>query len=335
VNARRRAQQDSDMTEKTPPAAVDRVTITTLIDNYTDLLLPSTEAVQRAARTDKQGKTKEPLLASHGLSLLVETWRAGEHRGVLADAGAPWAGVGYNWRILDLDPRVVEAIFLSHGHWDHFSALRDFLLFRGGKVPLVLHPDAFLHRTQVFADGRRMDHPWIGERQALEEAGAQIMVTTEPYEIVPGLMTTGQVQREVPFEGPNQGRQAAGKGPTRLIDKAGQWQTDEILDDQALFLRVQGKGLVVIAGCAHAGIINTIRQAQRLSGEERVYAVVGGFHLTDASPEKIQATVEALRDLAPAVSLPTHCTGFAATAAIARALPNAFVLNSVGTRLIL
>jgi 7,8-dihydropterin-6-yl-methyl-4-(beta-D-ribofuranosyl)aminobenzene 5'-phosphate synthase len=142
------------------------------------------------------------------------------------------------------------------------------------------------------------------------------------------ILVSGEVARTVPFE----------TGfPIHQAKRQGDWEPDPlIMDDQCAIVHVKDKGLVVITGCGHAGIVNIIRNAQRLTGSATIYAVVGGFHLTGALFEpRIPATIEALRAIGPRYLMPGHCTGWAATHQIARALPDAFIANSVGTSLIL
>jgi 7,8-dihydropterin-6-yl-methyl-4-(beta-D-ribofuranosyl)aminobenzene 5'-phosphate synthase len=121
--------------------------------------------------------------------------------------------------------------------------------------------------------------------------------------------------------------------PFHQAQRAGRWEPDPlILDDQAVVINVVGKGLVVLTGCGHAGVVNIVRYARRLTGVDRVYAVLGGFHLTGPLFEpRIDATCQAFRDLAPEVLIPARCTGWRATQALAARLPEAFIQNSVGT----
>jgi 7,8-dihydropterin-6-yl-methyl-4-(beta-D-ribofuranosyl)aminobenzene 5'-phosphate synthase len=305
---------------------VDRIEITTLMDNYSDLLLPSTPVMKRFPLVDSEDKAAEPPLAGHGFSLLVETYQNREKHAVLMDAGFPTAGMQHNWRVMGFDPGAVDGVFLSHGHVDHFAALGEFLEAAGKRIPLVLHPDAFLKRALIFPDGRKVELGALPPRQALEDLGADVIVTKEPYLLTPGLASTGQVARVTPFEG---------RFPLAYAEVDGEWQPDDFWDDQGLVAHLKGQGLVVISGCAHAGIVNTVQQAQAISGEEGVHAVVGGFHLTGMPKEKIEATIEAIKALSPALVVATHCTGFEAQGEFARQMPDSFALNAVGTRIVL
>ena len=314
------------MTKSMDLIPVDHIEITTLMDNYSDLLLPSTETMKRFPLVDRDGKAAEPPLAGHGLSLLIEIYQDGEKHAILMDAGFPTAGIQHNWRVLGFEPAVADGAFLSHGHPDHFAALGAFLEARGERIPLVLHPDAFLKRALIFPNGLKIELDMLPPREVLEGLGADVIVTDEPYLLAPGLTSTGQVERVTPFEG---------RFPLAYAEVDGEWRPDDFWDDQGLVAHLKNKGLVVISGCAHAGIVNTVKQAQAITGEERVHAVIGGFHLTGMPKEQIGATVSALKALSPALMVPTHCTGFEAQSEFAHQMPDSFALNSVGTRIVL
>lgn len=314
------------MTENVDLTPVDRIEITTLMDNYSDLLLPSTPTMKRFPLMGSEGQVAEPPLAGHGLSLLVETYQNGEKHAILMDAGFPTAGIQHNWRVMSFDPAAVDGAFLSHGHVDHFAALGEFLKARDQKIPLVLHPDAFLKRALIFPNGLKIELGMLPPRQALEGLGADVIVTKEPHLLAPGLTSTGQVERVTSFEG---------RFPLAYVEVDGEWQPDDFWDDQGLVAHLKDKGLVVISGCAHAGIVNTVKQVQAITGEDHVHAIVGGFHLTGMPQEKIDATVGALKALSPELVVATHCTGFVAQSEFAHQMPDSFALNAVGTRIVL
>jgi 7,8-dihydropterin-6-yl-methyl-4-(beta-D-ribofuranosyl)aminobenzene 5'-phosphate synthase len=164
---------------------------------------------------------------------------------------------------------------------------------------------------------------------SLDQKAIELIEERGPSYLLSGLvLVTGQIHRATPFE---QGF------PIHYARIADQWQQDpSIHDDQAVVLHVKNKGLVILTGCGHAGAINTIRYAQELTGVQKVYAVIGGLHLTGALFERIiPPTIAALKELNPALIVPAHCTGWKATHAIARELPEVFVPNSVGTRFML
>jgi 7,8-dihydropterin-6-yl-methyl-4-(beta-D-ribofuranosyl)aminobenzene 5'-phosphate synthase len=150
-------------------------------------------------------------------------------------------------------------------------------------------------------------------------------VVTDPTPIIPGLYCTGNIERVTGYE----------KMSTSLLVQRGQTiEQDDFRGEQALLFSVRGKGLVVLSGCAHAGIVNTVKQAVKIAGVKKVHAILGGFHLINAEPEIVQQTIADIRALGPDLIAPTHCTGFEAVAAFAREMPAAFNLNTAGTQYI-
>ena len=288
--------------------------VTIVVDNHVDILLRSAPGVER------YGPKKEPLLAEHGLSMHVRLGREGQE--ILLDAGFTKVTLPYNLSRLKIGPRV-DQIVISHGHRDHTAALLDFLRMAGKRTPVVVHPDAFLERWFVLSDGSKIG-PWQEKEQEWEEAGAELVYVEEPYELGPGCLATGPIPRSTDFE----------KGMAQAYyRKEGELVHDPISDDQAVVVNVEGRGLVVIAGCAHSGIVNTVLRAQGITGVEQVWAVIGGFHLGRATTEQITRTIAELRAIGPRLVMPTHCTGFAAVHLLAEAMPDEFVVGAVGTRL--
>jgi 7,8-dihydropterin-6-yl-methyl-4-(beta-D-ribofuranosyl)aminobenzene 5'-phosphate synthase len=160
---------------------------------------------------------------------------------------------------------------------------------------------------------------------AFQRAGIDAVLTPEAQEIRPGVAVTGQVPRLTTFE-------VTGSALTEKM-KAGEWIADEILDEQATVFSLKDKGLVVLTGCSHCGVINAVRHAQKITGVHRVYAVLGGFHLSGKRAEPaVEPTVAALEELKPEYVVPSHCSGFNAASLISSRMPDAFIPNSVGTR---
>lgn len=306
-------------------APIDRLELTTLVDNTIDALLPSTAAVRRAPRDTVLGGPKSRLRAEHGFSTIVTVEREGRRRSILFDAGLTPDVLVHNMDVLEVQPADLQAVVLSHGHADHALGLLGMLRRRGRTaMPLVIHPDAFKMRRIVLPDGHETRLP-PPSRSDLRQEGVDLIEEAGPSYLLEGaLMITGQVPRVTDFE---QGFSI------HYAEVNGRWEPDPwIHDDQALVVRVKGKGLVVLTGCGHSGVINILRHAGALGGGDPVHAVLGGFHLTGGLFDPlIPQTVQELQRLAPAVIVPGHCTGWKATHAIAAALPTAFVQNSVGT----
>jgi 7,8-dihydropterin-6-yl-methyl-4-(beta-D-ribofuranosyl)aminobenzene 5'-phosphate synthase len=316
---------------------VEAVRITTLVDNSTDMLMtdlgPAKRPILGAGPWMPNpyavgGTTPEPLLAEHGFSVLIEVvQQSGAVRRFLFDTGVTPDGMVENMRRLDVDPAGVEVVVCSHGHFDHTTGFDGFVRRVGrSNVPIVIHP-AFWSRRRLNFPGREPFELPTPSRRALEEAGFEIVERPEPsFLFDESVLITGEVPRTTDFETGFQHHEAF---------LAGRWEADPlVLDDQALVAHVRGRGIVVVTGCGHAGIVNIVRYARHLTGVEAVHAVIGGFHLTGAAFEPIiPATVAALAELKPQVVVPAHCTGWRAQQRLAHELPDAFVPNSVGTRL--
>ena len=270
------------------------------------------------------GKAADVPLAQHGFSALVQVRKGSQVRRLLFDTGITPDGCAGNLRRLGQDPADIEAIVCSHGHFDHTTGLSG-LIGRLGRanLPVLIHPE-FWARRRLAIPGEPFELPTTS-RRALEDAGFGIIEQRQPSFLYDrSVLITGEVDRVTGFE----------KGfPVHQAWRGQSWEPDPlILDDQALIAHVAGRGLVVLTGCGHAGIINICRYAQRLTGVEKLHAVIGGFHLAGPLFEPVIGdTVSALEQLAPEVIVPAHCTGWKATHAIARRLPGAFIQNSVGT----
>ena len=311
-----------------PLKEVDRVEILTVLDNTVDVFLASTEQVKRLS-LPPDVFTRESPVAEHGFAALVTVSSDNASESLLFDGGLSRNGLIHNMDVLDVKPEELHTIVLSHGHTDHTQGLMGMAERLGNqKMPLLLHPDAFLERKVVFPDGHEVNLP-PPNRRVLSQEGIEFIEERGPsYLLGNRVLVTGQIQRSTDFE----------KGfPIHHARMEGRWQPDPLIhDDQAVVLHVEGKGLVVLTGCGHAGAITTIRQAQELTGIQEVHAVVGGLHLSGPLFEPIiQPTVTALKELSPKLIVPAHCTGWKGIHAIASELPQAFVQNSVGTRLVL
>jgi 7,8-dihydropterin-6-yl-methyl-4-(beta-D-ribofuranosyl)aminobenzene 5'-phosphate synthase len=317
---------------------VDEVVVTTLVDNsYDGLMVDMGPAKRRPmARTPpvpaglfEGGATVRGMLAEHGFSALVVVRRGERTHTLLFDTGVSPGGMADNMERLALDATAIETVVLSHGHFDHAGGFEGLARLRGRTdVPLTVHPLVWTRRRIAFP-GR---DPWVLptlRRSSLEAEGFEVIERRQPSLLLDGsVLITGEVDRTTEFE---QGM------PFHEAQRNGRWEPDPlIIDDQALVVHVRGRGLVVLTGCGHAGAVNIARHAMRLTGVDRLHALLGGFHLTGPGFEPIiEPTVDALTDLAPDVVVPAHCTGWRAQHRLAAALPEAFVPNAVGTSFVL
>jgi len=307
---------------------VDKVEVLTLQDNYIDIAaFDSTEIVQRAMPV-KDMEIKNSVLAEHGFSAVLTIGKGDRPRSMIFDFGFSEHGAAFNADALGVELSNVETMVLSHGHMDHFGGLVP-LAKRVGKkdIELVLHPAAFRKPRYVkITEDLKLHLPPLTEER-LGEAGVSAVKTKECKALLDGtLLYLGEIPRRTEFE----------KGfPRMFYDDDGEEKWDPIEDDTAIVAHVKGKGLVILSGCAHAGIINTVRYAQEVTGVDSVYVVMGGFHLTGADFEPIiEPTVKALKNLNPAYVVPTHCTGRKAIMHIEKEMPEEFLLNMSGTKMV-
>ena len=317
---------------------VDSVELLTLMDNVTDMLMPDQGPATRAALGSgarqsaavmAEGWAMDPLIAEHGFSMLVTVTRGERSHRILFDAGTSPDGVVENMRRLDVDPASIEAIVVSHGHFDHTTGLDGLVRALGPSgMPVLIHPD-FWRRRRIMVPGREPREIPTTSKAALAGAGFEIIEDRRPSFLLDGsVLITGEVPRVTGYE-PGFPAQQAYLG--------GRWEPDPlVLDDQALLICVKGKGLVVITGCGHAGVVNICRHAGALTGGLPLHAAIGGFHLNGPVFEPlIPRVLDDLAELAPRVIVPAHCTGWRAGQAIAARFGDAYIPNSVGTRFVL
>jgi 7,8-dihydropterin-6-yl-methyl-4-(beta-D-ribofuranosyl)aminobenzene 5'-phosphate synthase len=308
-------------------APVDEVRITTLVENTFDALLVGTDRVARAGLAAGQvdapqfvgGAADVGLVAEHGFAALVTVRRGETTTSLLFDAGLSPDALSVNASRLGIDLGAVQGIVLSHGHPDHAGGLLGL-----PRLPMVLHPGAWTRRRIALPGGSR-ELPTLS-RRALESEGFSFVERRVPSLLVDdSVLITGEVDRTTEFE---RGMPAAHQAWTGEA-----WEPDPwVLDDQALVVHVRDKGLVVLTGCGHAGAVNIVRHAQRLTGVSSLHALLGGLHLGGAHFEPVVApTVEALQALSPSMIVGGHCTGWRAQHALAAALPDAYLPPSAGS----
>jgi 7,8-dihydropterin-6-yl-methyl-4-(beta-D-ribofuranosyl)aminobenzene 5'-phosphate synthase len=267
-------------------------------------------------------------LGQWGLSFLAEfeDWK-GRNRKVIFDTGMHKQALLYNIKKLKVDLRDLDCIVLSHGHPDHTATTVE-IVKASGNTKIYAHPHTFLPRFYVDKTGKRHGIGVArgeGEKE-IERAGGDILHSAEPTEITPGAWTTGQIERVTSFEHPL----PLSRGESLMLVVDGKKIDDQILDDQALWMQVDKVGPVVITGCAHAGLVNTLLQVRKLGHFKQIQGLVGGTHLIGRSEDYVEQTIRELRQFGLGLISPCHCTGFKAKARLWQTFPEAFVLNFSG-----
>ena len=295
------------------------VTIDIVVDNFIDVFEPSLPGVVERMTP---GRLKKPLLAAHGLAMLVTAQENGQTKQLLMDTANSPLVLFNNLEALEISVDEIEGLFLSHGHPDHYGGIAEFLQRRRSPLKIFLHPESYFPKLLMTPKGRV--GPWVLGREDLLQAGAILQENTEPTLVAGMGMITGPIQASVAYETPL-------PGPKRLVE--GKEEKDNFQDEQALVLKVKDRGLVIVSACSHPGITNIIRYAQKLTGENKVAAVVGGFHLTAGGPQLIQNTIQGLKELDIDLIVSGHCTGFRALTQMLAAFPEKFMVSCVGTKI--
>lgn len=341
---------------------VEKVSITILMDNSTDFLLTNSAHAVRPPLIANEKFNLPPPVAEHGFSALVNVVSkyvqikgeknnsVNEYKTVknssssnntfLFDTGVSKNGVVHNANAFGIDFKQIDGIILSHGHFDHFTGLVNILKrisarqLSTANLDVFAHPDAFLRRWEIYPDGKRAKMPFLDETQ-LKKAGATIHkntgITLLPNKYSPSLLITGQIPRETSFE---KGFPFQYAENTHENDKNNLVPDPLVKDDQAIVINVRNKGLIILTGCGHAGVINSINYAKKITEVDKIYAVIGGFHLpADGGiyEEAIDPTLKKLQKANPEYIVPCHCTGWKATNKIIDLMPEKFIQSGVGT----
>lgn len=315
-------------------APVDEVRVTILVDNVFDALLTGDTKTTRFgfgpldtnAGQFEKGMTSVGLIAEHGFSALVTVRRGERENTLLFDAGLSPHAMVNNADRLGIDLETIQGVVLSHGHFDHAGGLAGLKRRLGRRgMPMVVHPQAWTRRRMAAPGSNANEFPTLSKR-ALATEGFDVIERRQPSLLVDGsVLITGEVDRTTEFE--------LGMPPAHQAWSGTQWEKDPlVIDDQALVVHLRGHGLVVLTGCGHAGLINILRQARRLTEVQQVHAVIGGLHLAGPAFEPVIApTLAALKEFAPTLIAPGHCTGWRAQHALAATFADAWVPSSSGT----
>ncbi|MGH8991326.1 MAG: MBL fold metallo-hydrolase [Acidimicrobiia bacterium] len=343
--------------EGTPPV-VDRVAVWSLVDNAHDIFLKTTTVGETPVKCEIQRNglglgprlTTQQLKSEFGIGFHLESTQGGQTRNYLLDYGLSETAALDNMAFLKIDPASVDALILSHGHYDHFGGLvallaRDRDKMRDELTLYVGGEDAFCYRWFPAPQGApETDRQSFGvlDRRDLDKANIQVVMAEKPMLIGDQAFTTGAIARTT-FETVQPAAQielgqhdGAGCDASHFTpaEQAGQIVADQFWYEHATCFNVKDRGLVVISSCGHAGIVNTVKAAQAASGVEKVHAVLGGFHLAPAQEPYVVQVVDALKEINPDYLVPMHCSGKTFTRLADAAMPGKVLPPSTGSRFV-
>jgi 7,8-dihydropterin-6-yl-methyl-4-(beta-D-ribofuranosyl)aminobenzene 5'-phosphate synthase len=324
---------------------VDSLKMTVVMDSNHDLFLGAqAPAAVKVTRARGAADYRKILHNQWGLSLHLETARGGENRRYLLDFGYTAEALGNNLDILGVDPAKIDALILSHGHFDHYGGLLGFLAAHREKLAPALRlyaggEDNFCRRVSGPNPQGHFSEFGVLDRRELATRKVEVVKCEKPTLIEDHAFTTGAIERQG-FERvlPNtrvvreiKDGLGCDLGHFTQAERSGQPVPDEHVHEHATCFLVKGRGLVVITSCGHAGIINTIRQAMAVARTGKLHALVGGFHLAVAREDYLRQSVAALKALDPDVVIPMHCSGINFVNAVREAMPERLALSSTGS----
>lgn len=305
----------------------EKVEILTLQDNCVDVTVTDNNKVISRATPLKAGEIRNSVLAEHGYSAVVRITIDGRIRTLLFDFGFSEDGAAYNAKVLGVDMSRVEVLALSHGHSDHLGGFERLVEMIGRKgIELYIHPAVYKAPRYLKVGGERKIFFPKFTRETAEKEGVKVVETRTPRLLLDGAaLFLSEIPRRTDFE----------RGfPIAHFQEGGVEKWDPIEDDTSVVMRLKDKGLIVLSGCAHSGIVNTVHHAREVTGVDKVHVIMGGFHLSGPAFEPIIGrTTEELKKIRPAYIVPTHCTGRKAILHMEREMPEQFILNMSGTKL--
>ncbi len=322
------AQASATAPERTVIPEAEKIVITVITDNLADA---NRLDYKIAKRPDYFTNPLEAAFhAEHGLAYHVETVVGGKAHACLYDFGTDARGILRNMDLLKINLRQVEALGISHDHWDHQIGLVEILKAKrqefAKELPLYIGQQFFVGNYGKRPNGNIVQTNLL-KREDVEALGfVKIVEIKGPTAIIPGAVFPGKIEQVTDYER---------VGSNLLTKRDGKFVQEMFIGEQVLVFNAKGKGLVVLSSCAHRGIVNAVKQAQRMTGIEKVHAIIGGCHLINARQDVILKTVADIRAINPDYIAPTHCTGYEAASTFAREMPDRFILNTAGTRYVI
>src|SRR4051794_34780304 len=327
---------------------VDKLTMRVLIDQAHDQFLRGSTVngvVHEGPGPARSADARNVLHNQWGLSLFLESQRDQDQRAILLDFGYTAPALINNIGLLNVDPGKIQALIVSHGHIDHYGGLIGFLdkyrsvlpadvrLYAGGE-------DNFCHRMRGTTPGQLGENGTL-VRGEIEAHKVTTVLCETPTVIAGHAFTTGKIRRDslervLPNGFVDYTKESAGcdYGHYTAAELQGRFVPDEHVHEHATCFNIRGKGLVVISSCGHVGIVNSVRQAQEVSGIQKVHAIVGGFHLGPAPADYLKQVLAEIKKLEPDVLIPMHCSGLNFVLEARAQMPNNVIATSTGSRLI-
>lgn len=327
-----------------PVPEVDRLAVRVVIDSYQLAIAPNIRVGEVEVERFGMPPAGKSLLGEFGLAIHLESRRGDEVRNMLLDFGFTPETLNNNLHMLGLGPESIDALILSHGHYDHFGGLVGFLQENGGKLridlPLYLGgEECFCTREWII--GKTQDFGYL-DRHALSDAKVKVVFAETPAVLADHAFTTGRIPLST-FErvlAPTRmtiGRQdGIGCFPDKLSEgkRTARVIPDDFEHELATCFNVKGRGLVVITSCGHRGVVNSVKRAIDISGIKKVHGVLGGFHLAPHKEDYVRETVAALKEIDPDVVIPMHCSGELFTKIVQEEMPGKFIRSYTGDRFV-
>jgi 7,8-dihydropterin-6-yl-methyl-4-(beta-D-ribofuranosyl)aminobenzene 5'-phosphate synthase len=323
---------------------IDKLGMRVLVDSASDIFFKPAEVAGVKTEPGRSANSLQPLHSEWGLSLLLEPERGGTKRTFMLDYGWTPGAINGNIDLLKVDASKVEALIMSHGHWDHLGGLMGFLDQHRKSMPADLTiyaggEDNFCQRYTRSGPGGDLSDFGMLDRRDLARRDVKVMLCESPAVIADMAFTTGKIARNsIEKVLPNtmvefKLKDGAGCNFSHYLpaEMEGKIVPDEHIHEHATCFNLKDKGLIVISSCGHVGIVNSVRQAMEVSGVSRVHAIVGGFHLGPAPADYLTQVVAEMSKLNPDVVIPMHCSGLNFTEEARRQMPGKVLTTATGT----